>query len=55
MESDFWKVIVSVVLFFVVLFGSVGYSNTLRTQCKLSAIEKGYTAVEIQAICGHPN
>ena len=55
MESDFWKVIGSVVLFFAMMFGALSYSNTLRTQCKLSAIEKGYTAVEIQAICGIPN
>jgi len=55
MGSDFWKVIASVVLFFAMMFGALSYSSTLRTECKLSAIQKGYTAVEIQAICGIPN
>ena len=55
MESDFWKVIGSVVLFFAMMFGALSYSSTLRTECKMTAIEKGYSAVEIQAICGIPN
>jgi hypothetical protein len=55
MESDFWKVIGSVVLFFAMMFGALSYTSTLRNDCKLSAIEKGYAAVEIQAICGLSN
>ena len=55
MESDFWKMILGLVVFFAILFGALSYSSTLRNDCKLSAIEKGYAAVEIQAICGLSN
>lgn len=55
MESDFWKVILSVVLFFGMMFGALSYTNTLRSECKLAAIQKAYPAVEIQAICGIAN
>lgn len=55
MESDFWKFFIVITAFFAILFGALSYTNNLRTECKLSAIQKGYTAVEIQAICGHPN
>jgi hypothetical protein len=55
MENDFWKMILGLVVFFAILFGALSYSSTLRNDCKLSAIEKGYAAVEIQAICGLSN
>jgi len=55
MESDFWKVILSVVLFFGMMFGALSYTNTLRSECKLEEIQKAYPAVEIQAICGIAN
>ncbi len=55
MEDDFWKVIASVVLFFAMMFGALSYSSTLRNNCKLSAIQKGYSAIEIQGICGQSN
>ncbi len=53
--SDFWKVIASVVLFFIIMFGALSYSSTLRTECKMLGMEKGYSAIEIQGICGHSN
>ena len=55
MGSDFWKMILGLVLFFAMLFGALSYSSTLRNNCKLSAIQKGYSAIEIQGICGQSN
>ena len=55
MESDFLKMVVGLLIFFGILFGALSYTSTLRNDCKLSAIEKGYAAVEIQAICGLGN
>lgn len=55
MGSDFWKVIASVVLFFIIMFGALSYSSTLRTECKMLGMEKGYSAIEIQGICGQSN
>jgi hypothetical protein len=55
MESDFWKMIVALLIFFGTLFGALCYTSTLRIECKLKGIEKAYPAVEIQAICGVPN
>jgi hypothetical protein len=55
MESDFLKMVGGLVIFLGILFGALCYTSTLRNDCKLSAIEKGYAAVEIQAICGLSN
>ena len=32
------------------VFGTI-YSATLQQECRLNAIQKGYAAVDIQAIC----
>jgi preprotein translocase subunit YajC len=40
------------VLFFGMLFFSMIYSDTLRTECREKAMEKGvYSSAEIQVIC----
>lgn len=52
MENDFWKVIALVVVFFCIMFGALSYSSNLRTDCKMLGMEKGYSAIEIQGICG---
>jgi hypothetical protein len=52
MENDFWKFIVGLIVFFGILFGALSYSSTLRTDCKMLGMEKGYSAIEIQGICG---
>lgn len=38
-------------LFFAMMFSAMIYSDTMRVQCREAAIEKNYTAVEIQAVC----
>ena len=43
---------IAFVVFFAMLFGGVTYSGTQQMECKKAAIEKGMTAVEIQAVCG---
>ena len=40
-----------ILLFFGMLVFVCGYSEALRADCRLAAINKGYTAVEVQAIC----
>ena len=55
MENDFLKMVVGLVIFFGILFGALSYSSTLRTECKMLGMEKGYSAIEIQGICGHSN
>lgn len=42
---------VAFVLFFAMLFGALSINDAQRAECKKAAIEKGMTAVEIQAIC----
>jgi hypothetical protein len=44
-------VICGFLLFFGMLFFMCIYSETLREECRIAAIEQNYTAVEIQAIC----
>ena len=39
------------VLFFGMLFFSMIYSDTLRTECREKAMEKTFTSAEIQVIC----
>jgi len=35
----------------LMLFGSILISQSITNDCRTKAIEKGHTAVEIQAIC----
>jgi hypothetical protein len=44
----FTSALVAFILGFILL---LGYSDSNTTKCITAAIEKGYTAVEIQAIC----
>ena len=39
--------------FLLALIISSTYGEKLKNECKLSGIGKGYSAVEIQAICDH--
>jgi hypothetical protein len=55
MENDFWKMILGLIVFFAIMFGALSYSSTLRTECKMLGMEKGYSAIEIQGVCGHSN
>ncbi len=38
-------------LFFGMLFFTCIYEATMKEECRLAAIEQGYAAVEVQAIC----
>ena len=44
-------VIGGILLFFGMLFFTTIYEATMKEECRLAAIEQGYAAVEIQAIC----
>jgi len=37
--------------FVLIFFGSILISESITNDCRTKAIEKGHTAVEIQAIC----
>lgn len=51
-DMDLMVCVVGFIVFFTMLFGAVTYSGTQQMECKKAAIEKGMTAVEIQAVCG---
>ena len=51
-DMDLMVFVVGFIVFFAILFGVMAYCNTLTMECKKLAIEKGMTAVEIQAVCG---
>ena len=56
MDSDLkmtCALIIPSVLFLLALVISSTYGEKLKNECKLSGIGKGYSAVEIQAICDH--
>jgi hypothetical protein len=38
-------------IFFGMLFFTMIYSDTLRTECREKAMEKTFTSAEIQVIC----
>ena len=38
-------------IFFAMLFFTSLYDSSSKADCRLAAIDKGYTAVEVQAIC----
>ena len=39
-------------LIFGMLFFSLLYESTMKQQCKETAMQKSYTPIEIQAVCG---
>lgn len=55
--DDGSKTVIAGIVAFVVLFGwvflSISNTQKLISDCKLAAIQKGYAAVEVQAICDH--
>ena len=56
MDSDLkmtFAVIIGAFAFLISLIISSTYGEKLKNECKLSGIGKGYSAVEIQAICDH--
>ena len=49
--KEIFGIIVSVFIFFGMLTFITIYTETMKEECRLAAIEQNYTAVEIQAIC----
>lgn len=43
---------VVILLVFGMLFFSMLYDGTMKQQCKETAMQKSYTPIEIQAVCG---
>jgi hypothetical protein len=52
LDMDILVAAIAFIVFFAMMFGAVTYSDTQKMECKKAAIEKGMTAVEIQAVCG---
>ena len=52
-DFDFGVFIAAVtfVLFFAMMFGALSLNDAQRAECKKAAIEKGMTAIEVQAVC----
>lgn len=52
---DFWKEhliwVTGILVFFGMMVFMCVYCATMLEECRLAAIEQGYSAVEIQAIC----
>ena len=42
----------SFIVFFAMMFGAIMYSDSKKTECKVTALQRGMTAIEIQAVCG---
>lgn len=40
------------IVFFAMMFGAMMYSESKKTECKVNALQRGMTAIEIQAVCG---
>jgi hypothetical protein len=50
-DFDIFFSLVAFVLFTAIMFGAIAYLETLRAECRKTAIEKNMTAVEIQGVC----
>ena len=51
-DFDIMTGAIAFILFFAMMFGAVAYGDTQKIECKKAAIEKGMTAIEVQAVCG---
>jgi hypothetical protein len=54
MKTDIILSVVAATVFvalFGMLFGTLSYEEKMRVECRMSAMQKGYTAIEIQAVC----
>jgi len=51
-DFDIFFSLVAFVLFIAIMFGALAYGETLRAECRKTAMEKNMAAAEIQAVCG---
>ena len=40
------------IVFFAMMFGALMYGDSKKTECKVAALQRGMSAIEIQAVCG---
>lgn len=52
LDMDILVAVVGLIIFFAMMFGAVMYSDSKKTECKVTALQRGMTAIEIQAVCG---
>ena len=52
LDKDILVGAVTFILFFAMMFGAVMYSDSKKTEWKVTALQRGMTAIEIQAVCG---
>jgi hypothetical protein len=52
LDFDIFFSLVAFVVFTAIMFGALAYVETLRAECRKTAIEKNMAAAEIQSVCG---
>ena len=50
-DMDILVAAVAFIVFFAMMFGAMMYSDSKKTECKVTALQRGMTAIEIQAVC----
>jgi len=51
MDHDLLIIVIGFVVFFGMFFGVMAYCETSKAECRIAAIQKGMTAIEIQGVC----
>lgn len=54
MKTDIILTVIAATVFialFGMFFGTLSYEEKMRVECRMSAMQKGYSAVEVQAVC----
>jgi len=52
MDMDILVAVAGLIIFFAMMFGTIVYGDSKKTECKVVALQRGMTAIDIQAICG---
>ena len=52
LDMDILVAAVAFIVFFAMMFGALMYGDSKKTECKVIALQRGMTAIEIQAVCG---
>ena len=42
---------VAIVLFFAIMFGAIVYGDSKKAECRVAALQRNMSAIEIQAVC----
>ena len=51
LDSNILIAAVAIILFFAIMFSTIIYNNSKIAECRVAALQRNMSAIEIQAVC----